>query len=109
MDKRVKTIIGTAAITAIGVIIPTLAALLAYGFSANNFVMSNYIFTSGMFITVVGGAWSIWPFFMFKSKLRKARIGEEVGVQKREGLRWEYMLMAAGVLIIVAAYLAAVL
>jgi uncharacterized membrane protein len=109
MDKRVKTIVSTVAIVVIGAIFPTLAALLVYGFSANNFVISNYIFTFGIITAVLGGAWSILPFFMLKSKLRKAKRGEEVEVQKREGLRWEYILIAAGAAIIFISYFIAVL
>ena len=109
MDKRVKTIVNAAVVTAIGVILPTLAALLVYGFSVNNFVISNYIFTAGILASVAGGAWSILPFFMFKSKLRRTKRGEEVEVQKREGLMWEYILIVSGVLIIIVSYFIAVL
>lgn len=109
MDKRVKTIVNAAAITAIGLIVPTLAALLASGHSVNNFVISNYIFITGIFIAVAGGIWSILPFFMYKTKLRKTKMWEEVDVQKREGLRWEYILMGAGALIVIVSYVIAVL
>ncbi len=109
MDKRVKTIVSTAAITAIGVILPTLAAFLVHGLSVNNFVISNYIFIFGILTSVAGGVWSILPFFMFKYKLKRAKRGEEVEAQKREGLMWEYILMVAGVLIIIVSYLIAVL
>jgi hypothetical protein len=109
MDKRVKTIVNAAVITAIGIILPALAALLVYGFSVNNFVISNYVFTVGILTAVAGGVWSIFPFFIFKSKLRKARRGEEIEVQKREGLMWEYILVAAGILIIISSYFIAVL
>jgi uncharacterized membrane protein len=109
MDKRVKTIVSAAVITAPGVILPALAALLVYGHSVNNFVISNYIFMAGIFTSVAGGVWSILPFFMFKTKLRKTKRWEEVEVQKREGLMWEYMLIVAGVLIAIVSYCIAVL
>lgn len=109
MDKRVKTIVSTAVIAITGAILPTLAALLVYGFSVNNFAISNYIFTFGILIAVAGGVWSILPFFMLKSKLRKTKMGEEVEVQEREGLRWEYILMVSGVIIIVVSYFTAIL
>jgi uncharacterized membrane protein len=109
MDKRVKTMVSAAVITAAGTILPTLAALLVYGFSINCFAISNYIFTIGMFTAAAGGVWSILPFFRFKSKLRKTKIGEKVEVQTREGLRWEYILMVSGVIIIVISYFVAVL
>lgn len=109
MDKRVKTIVNAAAITAIGVILPTLAALLVYGHSVNNFVISNYIFSVGILTSVAGGIWSVLPFSVFKSKLRKAKRGEEVDVQKREGLMWGYILIVAGVLIVIVSYVIAVL
>ena len=109
MDKRVKTIVNAAAVTAVGVILPALAVLAVYGFSVNNFVMSNYIFMAGIATAVAGGVWSILPFFMFKSKLRKAKRWEEVDVQKREGPMWEYILIVSGVLIITVSYFIAVL
>ncbi|MHB1393704.1 MAG: hypothetical protein ACYCYE_11650 [Clostridia bacterium] len=109
MDKRVKTIVSAAVITAAGIILPTLAALLVYGHSVNNFVISNYIFMAGILTSVAGGLWSILPFFMFKSKLRRTKRWEEVNVQKREGLMWEYILIVAGVLIAVVSYFIAVL
>ncbi len=109
MDKRVKTIVNAAAVTAAGIILPVLAALAVYGFSVNNFVMSNYIFMAGIATAVAGGVWSILPFFMLKSKLRKAKRWEEVDVQKREGLMWEYILIVSGVMIIIVSYLIAVL
>lgn len=109
MDKRVKTIVTTAAITAAGTILPTLAALLVYGFSINSFAISNYIFVIGMLTAVAGGIWSILPFFRFKSKLRKTKFGEEVEAEKRGGLRWEYILMVSGVIIIVISYFVAVI
>ena len=109
MDKRVKTIVSAVVIALIGAIIPTMAALLVYGFSVNNFVISNYIFTFGILTAVSGGVWSILPFFLLKSKLRKAKRGEEVEVQKREGLIWEYILIAASVIIIAISYFIAVL
>lgn len=109
MDRRVKTIISTAVIAAIGAILPTLAALLVYGFSVNNFVISNYIFIFGMLATISGGVWTILPFSIFKYKLRKAKSEEEVEVKKREGIRWEYILMTAGVIIIAISYFIAVL
>ena len=108
MDKRVKTIVNTAAIVAAGVILPALAALVVYGFSVNSFVISNYMFSVGILTAVAGGGLSILPFFMLKSKLRKTKMGEEVEVKKREGLRWDYILMAAGVLIIIVSYFIAV-
>jgi hypothetical protein len=109
MDKRVKTIVNAAAITAIGSILPALAALIVYGSSVNSFVISNYIFSIGILTAVAGGVWSILPFFIFKSKLRKTKMGEEVEVKKREGLRWDFILAAAGALIVVISYLIAVL
>ncbi len=109
MDKRVKTIVSAAAITAAGTIIPALAALLVHGFSINTFAISNYVFTVGMFTAAAGGIWSILPFFRLKSKLRKTKIGEEVEVETREGLRWEYILMVSGAIIIVISYFIAVL
>jgi hypothetical protein len=55
MDKRVKTIVSTAVIAAIGAILPTLAALIVYGFPANSFAISNYIFSFGILTAVAGG------------------------------------------------------
>lgn len=109
MDKRVKTIVNTAAITAAGAILPVLAALLIYGSSVTNFIISDYMFRAGMITAFSGGIWSIVPFFIFKSKLRKTKRGEAVEVKKREGLRWDYILMAAGVLIVIVSYFIAVL
>jgi hypothetical protein len=109
MDKRAKTIVSIALIAVIGAALPALAALLACGLSVNNFVISNYIFAIGILITATGGIWSILPFFMFKSKLRQAKRGEEVEVQIRKGLRWEYILMVSGVIIIGISYCIAVL
>lgn len=109
MDNRVKTIVYAAAITAIGAILPILAALLLYGHSVNNFIISDYLFRAGIIIAVAGGVWSILPFFLFKSKLRKTKRWEEVDVKKREGLMWEYILITAGLLIVIVSYCIAVL
>jgi len=109
MDKRVKTIVNTAAITAAGVILPALAALVVYGSSVNSFVISNYVFSVGILIAAAGGILNILPFFMLKSKLRKTKMGSDIEVNKREGLYWEYILMAAGVLIIIVSYFIAVI
>lgn len=109
MDKIVKTIVNIVAFTAVGAILPVLAALAAYGSSVNSFAISNYIFTVGILTAVAGGIWSVLPFFMFKSKLRKTKMGEEVEVEKKEGLRWDYILLTAGVLIVVISYFIAVL
>ena len=109
MDKRVKTIVNTAAVTAAGAMLPALAALVVYGSSVNSFAISNYVFSAGILTATAGGVWSILPFFMLKSKLRKTKMGEDVEVQKREGLLWEYILIAAGASIIIVSYFIAVI
>lgn len=109
MDRRKKTLISLAAVVALGVILPGLAALIVYGFSLNSFALSNYIFTTGLFTAAAGGTAAVVPFFFIKAKLRRNPRVERIEVKKREGLLWEYILLAGGVIIIFISYLIAVI
>jgi uncharacterized membrane protein len=53
-------------VVAIGVILPALVALIVYRFSLNYFVLSNYIFTAGLFVAATGGVAAVIPFFFIK-------------------------------------------
>ncbi|MGE5631274.1 MAG: hypothetical protein ACM3TR_09290 [Caulobacteraceae bacterium] len=109
MDKRKNTIIALASVVAAGTVLPILAAFILYGFSVNYFKISNFIFTTGLFVSAIGGLAAVIPFSFLKAKLRKNPRVEKLEVKKREGLLWEYILLAGGVIIIVISYLAAVL
>lgn len=109
MNKRAKTLKSLAAVIALGILLPSLAAFIVYGFSINNVVLSNYIFVVGLLTAAVGGTWMVIPFFFIKAKLRRNPTVDKIEVKKREGLLWEYILFSGGVVIVVISYLIAVL
>lgn len=89
----------------IGLIVPAVISFIING--ADSFYASNFVFASGLVVAAAGGAGLIVPFSILKSKIRNLRIGEELVVEKKDRLRWEYICLAAGAALILVSYIIA--
>lgn len=89
----------------IGLFVPSVISFIING--ASSFYASNFVFASGLFIAAAGGAGLVVPFSLLKAKIRRLKIGEELVVEKKDRLRWEYICLAAGAALILASFIIA--
>ncbi len=89
-------------ILGVGLTVPVVLSFVLNG--ASRLYASNFVFTAGFLMAAAGAAGLVMPFSLLKVKLRRLKAGEELAVEKKEGLRWEYVFLADGAVLVLASY-----
>ena len=104
--KKLLIIFGITA--ASGMLLAILLALFFGGFALNTVKVSNGLFLVALVMCMVGAVKGLLPFFRLKKKLRTMQVDAEVRLEEAPKLKWEYPVIAAGLVLVLLSFLLAV-
>lgn len=104
MGKKFKSIIIAVIIIAASLVFSLIFSLIKGKFTLDRMVFINLLFWIGIILSLIGGIIITFSFMSFKRKLKKKPIYEDVVLDEKKNLPWEYILFTSGAIIFFISY-----